>query len=219
MNSRQKILNETIKLVHAKGFNNTSIQEILDAAAVTKSNFYYHFETKEQLGFEALAERMRQFYEFAIKPSLDNDGLSPLQRVDAFLDKVLLIALSPQGELGCPFGNLAQEMSAVHEPLRVALSDFFRAGADLLEYCFEEGKRQGELQEALASRPLAEFVLAQVQGSFLLRKTHKDTGVMERNIEMLRQVINSWAAGTRPESFPRLPRAGKRPGTKVGGKA
>jgi TetR/AcrR family transcriptional repressor of nem operon len=192
LNSKQKIINETIKLIHAKGFNNTSIQDILDAAAVTKSNFYYHFETKEQLGFDVLAERMRQFYESAIKPSLDNEQLTPLQRVHGFLDQLMAIGVSPQGELGCPFGNLAQEMSAVHEPLRQALSQFFKAGAELLEWCFEEGKRQGELREALPSKHLAEFVLAQMQGTFLLRKTHKEPALVERNVEMLRQIIDAW---------------------------
>lgn len=193
MTSKEKILGETLKLIHAKGFNNTSVQDILDAASVSKSNFYYHFTTKEELGFEVLAERMRQFYEFAVRPSLDNERLAPLERVQAFLDRLLAIGLSPEGELGCPFGNLAQEMSTVHEPLRQALSAFFRTGAERLTECFEEGKREGDFRETLQSEQLAEFVLAQVQGSFLLRKTHKDPEVIERNFAMLREVITGWA--------------------------
>jgi len=196
MNSKHKILRETGKLVHTKGFNNTSIQDILKAASVTKSNFYYHFPTKEQLGFEVLAERMRMFVEFVVTPTLGDENLTPLQRVNAFLDRLLAIGLSPQGVLGCPFGNLAQEMSMVHEPLRQALSEFFKAGADKLEQCFEDGKRRRELMDALPSRQLAEFILAQIQGTFLLRKTHKDPAVMERNIEMLRQVINGYVVGS-----------------------
>jgi len=192
MTSKEKILNETTKLIHAKGFNNTSIQDILDASAVTKSNFYYHFKTKEQLGFEVLAFRIQQFYEFAVQPSLENEKLSPQSRIDAFLDRLLLIGLSPQGELGCPFGNLAQEMSTVHEPLRQALSAFFEKGAERLAEVFEEGKRRGEFREELPSRQLAEFFLAQTQGTMLLRKTHKDPEIMQRNFAMLREVIKGW---------------------------
>ncbi|RJP18706.1 MAG: TetR/AcrR family transcriptional regulator [Candidatus Abyssobacteria bacterium SURF_5] len=191
MTSKEKILEETTKLIHAKGFNNTSIQDILDASSVSKSNFYYHFKTKEELGFEVLALRIQQFYDFAVRPALEND-LKPPERIDAFLDRLLAIGLSPQGELGCPFGNLAQEMSAVHEPLRKALSDFFHAGAELVEQCFEEGKRQGDFKESLPSKQLSEFVLAQMQGAFLLRKTHKDPKVIERNVSLLRDVIKGW---------------------------
>ncbi|MBI4830970.1 MAG: TetR/AcrR family transcriptional regulator [Candidatus Lindowbacteria bacterium] len=194
MDSKQKILAEAAKLIHTKGFNNTSVQDILDATAVTKSNFYYHFESKEQLAFEVLSRRMQWFYAQVIEPSLDNPDLRPAEQVDVFMDKILALGTSPEGELGCPFGNLAQEMSAVHEPLRQTLSKFFSLGAERLENCFDEGKQAGVFKEALPSRQLAEFVLAQVQGSFLLRKTHKDPRVMERNVEMLRQMISGWIA-------------------------
>ncbi|UCD56776.1 MAG: TetR/AcrR family transcriptional regulator [Candidatus Hydrogenedentota bacterium] len=193
MSSKQKILVNAANLMHTKGFNSTSIQDILDASSVTKSNFYYHFGSKEQLGFEVLKQRMRQFHAFAMEPSMDNQELGPMERVDAFLDRVLSIGALPEGELGCPFGNLAQEMSAIHEPFRQSLSEFFRTGAERLEQCFEEGKRIGAFRKDLPSRRLAEFALAQVQGSFLLRKTHKDFRIMKSNIDMLREVIKGWA--------------------------
>ena len=192
MGAKEKIVAEATQLIHAKGFNNTSVQDILDAASVTKSNFYYHFDSKEQLGFDVLGERMRQFNELIIEPSLADPDLGAIERVDGFLDRLLALGLSPGGALGCPFGNLAQEMSAIHEPLRQTLSDFFSTCADKLEECFENGKTAGELRADLPSRQLAEFVLAQLQGSFLLRKTHKDTRILEGNIEMLRQNIRAW---------------------------
>lgn len=194
MNSKEKILAKAAKLIHTKGFNNTSVQDILDASSVTKSNFYYHFESKEQLGFEVLSRRMQQFHAFVIEPALDDPALNPLERIEVFLDRVLLLGVMPGGELGCPFGNLAQEMSVIHEPLRQSLSEFFRVGAERMEQCLEEGKQAGLFKEDLPSRQVAEFVLAQIQGSFLLRKTHKDPEIMERNIGMLRHVMEGWTA-------------------------
>ncbi|MBI5117995.1 TetR/AcrR family transcriptional regulator [Candidatus Poribacteria bacterium] len=191
MDSKQKIVSEAAKLIHTKGFNNTSVQDILDATAVTKSNFYYHFESKEQLGFEVLSQRMQWFYDNMIEPPSQAE-LGPAEQVDAFLDRILALGISPLGELGCPFGNLAQEMSAIHEPLRQALSEFFKNGAERLEQRFEEGKKAGVFKQDLPSRQFAEFVLAQIQGSFLLRKTHKDPHIMERNIEMLRKLIEAY---------------------------
>lgn len=193
MNSKQKILDEATKLIHTKGFNNTSIKDILDATSVTKSNFYYHFQSKEQLGFSVLQERIRQFNNLIIEPSLGDTDRTALERLNAFLDRLLALAARPEGELGCPFGNLAQEMSAIHEPLRQSLSEFFTMCVDKLEACFEDGKRAGELRADLPSRRVAEFGLAQLQGAFLLRKTHKDIGIMERNVEMLRQNLSMWA--------------------------
>ena len=192
MKSRDKILGKAAHLIHTKGFNHTSINDILEAASVTKSNFYYHFETKEQLGFEVLALRMLEFYKLVIEPSLVKNNLKPRQRVHVFLNRLMALGMSSAGELGCPFGNLAQEISALNEPMRESLSAMFRACTEALEKCFEEGKEMGAYQAAMPSREIAEFVLAQIQGSFLLRKTHKEPELIRRNFDMLRAFIDGW---------------------------
>jgi TetR/AcrR family transcriptional repressor of nem operon len=126
-----------------------------------------------------------------MKPSLDNLELSPAERISAMLDQVVSIGVSEAGAMGCPFGNLAQELSYIHEPFRETLSGFFGSVARRLEECIDEGKEKGEFKDTLPSRQIAEFSIAQIQGSFLLRKTHKDPKIMERNIEMLRQIIQN----------------------------
>jgi len=189
MDAKQKLLTTAAKLIHTKGFNNTSVQDILDDSKVCRSNFYYHFDSKEQLGLEMFARLTRWWYGFVIGPSLDNRQLTPPERANKMLDGVLAIGTSPAGEMGCPFGNLAQEMSYIHEPFRQALSEFFGGVATRLEECFEEGKHAGDFDENLPSRQLAEFAIAQIQGAFLLRKTHKDPEIMHNNIEMLRQIL------------------------------
>jgi TetR/AcrR family transcriptional repressor of nem operon len=193
MSSRQKILDKAAELIHTRGFNHTSIQDILQAASVTKSNFYYHFDSKEQLAFEVLGERMRQFYAIAIGPALDNPSLDPLRRIELFFDNILAIGQSDVGELGCPFGNLAQEISSIHEPLRQSLSMFFGACTETMERCFEEGKDAGLFRPDLPSKQLSEFVLAQIQGAFLLRKTHKEPQALENSLEVLRGVLRQWS--------------------------
>ena len=193
MDAKRKLVQTAAKIIHTKGFNNTSVQDILDDAGVCRSNFYYHFDSKEQLGFEMFGRMMRGWYGLVVEPSLDNLDLTPAERADKMLDGVLMIGTSPEGEMGCPFCNLAQEMSYIHEPFRQALSEFFGSVASRLEECFEEGKRTGDFDENLQSRQLAEFAVAQIQGSFLLRKTHKDPEVMRSNIEMLRQIVQEKA--------------------------
>jgi len=192
MKSREKILATAGELIHTKGLNHTSIKDIVTAAKVTKSNFYYHFESKEQLAFEVLAERMRQFYALAIGPSLEDTGLDPLTRIDLFFKSMKSIGQSPIGELGCPFGNLAQEVSPTHEPLRRALSGFFHACSETMATCFEQGKETGVFKPSMPSKELADFVLAQLQGSLLLRKTHKEPKIIENNFELLRNLIGQW---------------------------
>ncbi len=47
--SRQKLLDATVELMSSRGFEAMGINSILEAAGVSKSNFYYHFKSKEDL--------------------------------------------------------------------------------------------------------------------------------------------------------------------------
>ncbi len=207
MSSRERILAKAIELIHSRGIHNTSIQDILDATSVTRSNLYYHFQSKEQLTFEVLAEQMRRFYAMVLKPSLEDPDLDPARRIDAFLDRLLDLGRSQSGAYGCPFGNVAQEVSSTHEALRRCLSLFFQACTDALESCLREGEALGRFRQGLPHRQMAEFILAQVQGAFLLRKTHRDPDLMRRNFEILRDTIGRW----------RLPDRTRPPGEPAGG--
>ena len=46
---KRKIIEESIDLFDKKGFNNTSIQNIVDSIGVTKGTFYYYFSSKQEL--------------------------------------------------------------------------------------------------------------------------------------------------------------------------
>jgi AcrR family transcriptional regulator len=49
MTLKEKIILESSRLFSAKGFSSTSINEILEAAGVSKGGLYNHFKTKEEL--------------------------------------------------------------------------------------------------------------------------------------------------------------------------
>ncbi len=47
--TRQQILSAATQLFPAKGFENTSIDDIVERANVVKGTFYYHFKSKDEL--------------------------------------------------------------------------------------------------------------------------------------------------------------------------
>ena len=53
-NVKEQIVTTSLNLLHSKGFNATSVQDITDAAGVPKGSFYNHFSSKEALGLEVL---------------------------------------------------------------------------------------------------------------------------------------------------------------------
>ena len=59
-NKRVRLLEAANKLVHAQGFNQTTLADIARAAEVPLGNVYYYFKTKDDIG-SALIEHRAEF--------------------------------------------------------------------------------------------------------------------------------------------------------------
>src|SRR5438105_4436332 len=83
--TREKLLDAAQKLMLAKGFPATTIDEICEAAGFTKGSFFHYFENKEEVGKAVLvryAARKQQIWQAA--PFVKN--IDPLRRVYGYLD-------------------------------------------------------------------------------------------------------------------------------------
>lgn len=80
---RQELLGAAEKLFCQKGYDGTSVQDILNATSLSKGGFYHHFASKEDV-LKALcdrrAERAAAFTEEAL-----NQATTPMGRINAVL--------------------------------------------------------------------------------------------------------------------------------------
>ena len=68
--TRTKITDSAIRLFSTRGFNTASVDDICEAAGISKGAFYHHFESKQAL-FLALLDGWLQAIDNAIKASKD----------------------------------------------------------------------------------------------------------------------------------------------------
>jgi TetR/AcrR family transcriptional repressor of nem operon len=173
MKSREKIIKVATELFHKKGYQPTAVDEILEASGVTKSNFYYHFGSKEELALETLERRMREFGVEVISSTLGETSLSPKERLQRFYDRIIKFHRDLRCKYGCPFGNPAIEMSDANEKFRKRLSAFFKYWEKAIEECVKEGISKGEFRRNINPKLAACVVLAQLEGAIMMIKTHK----------------------------------------------
>ena len=88
--SRIRILEAATRLIAEKGFSAITVQDVLDAARVTKGKFFHHFKSKEDLFAQLLKYSLsaREFPNFkdVVKP---NKSASPFEDLIFILDKVI----------------------------------------------------------------------------------------------------------------------------------
>ena len=77
--TRQKILDSARGLFYSKGYNNTSIDEILKASKIKKGNFYFHYGSKEDLGYAVIESYL--FNEIIMMDNVLQEPGSPLERL------------------------------------------------------------------------------------------------------------------------------------------
>jgi TetR/AcrR family transcriptional repressor of nem operon len=67
LNTRRTILEKAFELIYKKGYQTTSINEIIATTEVTKGAFFYHFKTKDEIGIALINEIIKPtMYEYLI---------------------------------------------------------------------------------------------------------------------------------------------------------
>jgi TetR/AcrR family transcriptional repressor of nem operon len=185
--TRDQILNAAARLIHVQGYQSTSLDDVLRESGVGKGNFYYYFKSKEDLGY-AIIDRITQgFVERSLGPAFADAEADPVEQIHAFLDRVLEAQRQRKCVGGCVMGNLASELSDVHEGFRQRLAGIFDLWRTHLAEAVSRGQVRGRLRADMDASRVAQFLVAGLEGSILLSKVTKDITVMERCVEELKR--------------------------------
>ena len=190
--TRDQILDAASRLIHLQGYQPTSLDDVLRESGVGKGNFYYYFKSKEDLGHAIIDRLVRGFIERTLQPIFSDTSLEPVAQVQAFLDRVLEAQRQRNCVGGCPMGNLASELSDVHEGFRQRLAGIFLQWHSTLAGALSRARTAGSLRSDCDPVGLAQFVVAALEGGILLAKVTKDIAVMEQCVGHLKQHLNSY---------------------------
>ena len=179
--TRERLLQAAFQEVYRYGFQSAGIDTILAATNVTKGALYYHFESKQALGYAIIEEIVAKFPR--------DRWLLPLQRskdkdpVDALIGVVQAIPARPRDlKGGCPLVNLAQEMSQLDEQFRKRLQRIFHVWQEGIAMALRRGQLQGTVRRDLVPEETASFLIAMVEGYEVLAKNAQDVKVWEVGI-------------------------------------
>ncbi len=191
MGSKERLIEATIDLMSSQGFQPMGIQSILDKANVTKSNFYYHFKSKEELCLTALEYMSDYFFDKMVLPSLENKEHTPRERLKNFLTGMARGMKENSCQRGCPFVNLATETSDFHPAFREQIEKFYMRYRKVLSDCYRDGVESGEFRSELTAEDAAYLILSSMNGAIVLAKVQKDPAAMERGIDSLVALIST----------------------------
>lgn len=191
--TRERLVQAAFREVHRKGFQSASIDAILAATNVTKGALYYHFESKEALGYAVVEEKIAEL-------TRDNwlcPMLSEGEAIDILIGVVRRIPAQPKNvRAGCPLLLLSQEMSPLDEQFRKRLARIFLDWQEGIAALLRKGKSQDTVRRDLNPDEAASFLIAMVEGYSTLAKNAQDAKVWKSGV---RNIVG-WLRSLRPPS-------------------
>ncbi len=185
--TRDQILNAATRLIHLQGYHCTSLDDVLRESGVGKGNFYYHFKSKEDLGYAIIDRVIEAFIGRALQPIFADASGDPVAQIHTFLDQVLDSQRQRNCVGGCPMGNLASELSDVHEGFRQRLAGIFFEWRVTLTEALNRAQARGSVRQDCRPAAIAQFLVAALEGAILLAKVTRDISVMEQCVEEIKQ--------------------------------
>ncbi len=186
--TRGKLLDAAERLMVARGFAATTLEEICRAAKMTKGCFFHYFESKEHLG-RAVLERFCDQAQKEMEEALSPDERDPLRRVYARIDLAIRMSRKCPSSQGCLLGTLAQELSETHPEIRSLCARGFERWAQAFQKEISEAKARYRPRSAIDPRSLAEYFIAVLEGSKILAKTQRNGKVVEKNLRLFQQYL------------------------------
>jgi AcrR family transcriptional regulator len=177
--TRERLLQAASREIYRSGFQSASLDTILAMAGVTKGALYYHFKSKEALGYAVVEE--------VIAPDVHGKWVRPLQGVkdpiDALIGAVQHIPVRPEDVRGgCQLNNLAQEMSPLDPGFRNRLAIVFDAWRDAIASVLREGQTHGRVRRDVEPADAADLLIAMVEGYASLAKNAQNPKVIKAGI-------------------------------------
>jgi TetR/AcrR family transcriptional repressor of nem operon len=205
--SKTKLLEATLRVVRAKGYAATRIEDVCTEAGLTKGSFFHHFKSKDDLALAAVAYwDTRATGEFAAAPY--HDPVDPLDRLLAYVDFRKAILTGELPEFTCFAGTLVQEAYATHPEIRTACERNLSGHARTLEADIREAMRKYDVDSDWTAESLALHTQSVIQGAFILAKAKGSAAVAVESLGHLRLYLELLFARPGKGRSPR-PRRGK----------
>ncbi|MBI5782605.1 MAG: TetR/AcrR family transcriptional regulator [Gammaproteobacteria bacterium] len=186
--TKQKLLDAAVQLMLAKGFPATTLDEICEAAGVTKGSFFHYFADKEEIGAAVLDHFMAGRMQ-SVQGAPFHRLSDPLKRVYGYLDFMIKLARDSSAMPSCLLGNFAQDLSDTHPRLRAQCGRHFDQWAQMMKRDLDQAKVMYAPKAVLDTLSLADHCIAVLEGALILAKARQDRKVIEKQLRHLRSYL------------------------------
>ncbi|MDX1948010.1 MAG: TetR/AcrR family transcriptional regulator [Pirellulaceae bacterium] len=189
--TRQRLVAAATKRFYRDGFRGVGLDQVLADVGISKTAFYKHFESKDDLMLAALAEHDLWVQDTFRRMMRERGGGDPIAELRSLFDVVEAVLDDPEFQ-GCIFVNVAIEFPLPHEPAHIAAAHSKTAMEDIVA---DAATRAGAADPRMLARELCLIM----EGAYVTRHVTGNRGT----IHIARQLAERVITAHLPQVFPR----------------
>ena len=179
LSAREKLIRAGIDLMSEKGLNSTGIEEVLELAGIPRGSFYYYFKSKNAFGLEVINAYVA-ILSARLVDTLTDEKVSPLQRLQNYIDATEVFLNRYEFRRGCLVGNVSQDLAFLNDEIRAKVSETFNDLHLIVSRCLDDAVAAGELSADFNTAEFGKVFWVVWEGVILRAR-------LDRSVEPLRQ--------------------------------
>ncbi len=183
------LLEKGMALLWSKGYNATSVNDIVNAAGVPKGSFYFYFESKEDFVIKSI----EMYFEAQFGPAreiLGNKEVSAKERLLAFHNyRYEVLKNEMDFKMGCLACNIGNEMAEHNENIRNAILKKETIVQREITEVVMEAQEDGDVNPDLNAADLVAFFEDAGKGAMTTMKEMKSSYPIDNFVNMVRTML------------------------------
>lgn len=155
-------LNRAMYLFWQKGYQETSMEDLVQATGVSRYGFYNTFGDKQDLFAKAITHYSNQVIHGTLSPM--EQTTSTVEDIYTYFNNLLISMQEPNAYMGCLIGNTAIQTIELEEQIAKQINSHYTRMQAAFQNALQNSKNNGELQESIDPTAFADFLVGIANG-------------------------------------------------------
>jgi len=185
--TRRRIVEAAAPIFNRRGYEGSSLNELMEATGLKKGGIYRHFSSKEELA----AEAFDYTWEAAWKARLlhVDEKANGIEKLKQFVANFVDYRSPVAG--GCPILNTAIDADDGNPVLRARVAKALRSWLSRLQTIVEQADEHGETRPGVDPKLVATLIVASLEGALMMSRLQRNDEALRRVQSHLNQYLES----------------------------
>jgi len=175
--TRKKIVAAAAPIFNQRGYEGSSLNDLMEATGLKKGGIYRHFSSKEELATEAFDYTWEAAWNARLLHV--NEKATGIEKLKQLIANFMNYRSPVAG--GCPVLNTAIDADDGNPVLRARVAKALRSWLSRLQIIVEKARERAETRPGVDPKVVATLIVASLEGALMMSR-------LQRNDEALRRV-------------------------------